>query len=189
MLAPSWPNLVDTRGFKCENNLKEVMAWDSFPIADFYLWPLLQCQVVLSYYKGLLFNFSFPLLLILKREITAPPLALFSLAKQYSNVNSGHFNAEKNMQVEYLLVKVFSNTTMTIQFPALFFILMSALENHLQLFTLIRGFKFLEFHFIFTIFKIWLLSGVQPRYLIPELSVKISKWGLTESRLGRMIYL
>ena len=29
--------IIANRGSKCENNLKEVKAWDSFPIADFYL--------------------------------------------------------------------------------------------------------------------------------------------------------
>ena len=46
--------IIATRGLKCENNFKKVMAWESFPIADFDLWLLLQCQVVSSYYKGLI---------------------------------------------------------------------------------------------------------------------------------------
>ena len=46
--------IIAIRGSKYENNLKEAMAWDSFPIADFYLWPFLQCEVGLSYYKGLI---------------------------------------------------------------------------------------------------------------------------------------
>ena len=45
--------IIATRGSKCENNLYQVMAWDYFEIADFYLWPLLQCQVGSSYFRGL----------------------------------------------------------------------------------------------------------------------------------------
>ena len=65
--------IIATRGSKCENNLKEVMAQFLTFTFDPYLnvkWGYLTMKPYIS--------FSSPLLLILRREITAAAVALFS---------------------------------------------------------------------------------------------------------------
>ena len=42
------PNIA-LRGPECENNLLEVMAWESFLGVEFVLGPLLQCYMGLSH--------------------------------------------------------------------------------------------------------------------------------------------
>ena len=44
MLAPSWPNLVGTRGLQCETNLQEILGCESFGVVRFDLGSLLQGQ-------------------------------------------------------------------------------------------------------------------------------------------------
>ena len=53
------------------------MAWESFPIADFDLLPLLRCQVGSILLQRPYIALSSHILLILRREITAAAVALF----------------------------------------------------------------------------------------------------------------
>ena len=70
--------IIATRGSKCENNLKEVMARDSFPIADFTFVPSSMSSGVILLERPYI-SFSSPLLPIIRWEITDAAVALFSV--------------------------------------------------------------------------------------------------------------